>query len=357
MAATILEDIRGLQSCLAYEGLNESVFKAESTSGGLGLHTREAIPRGALVLAERPCVSVSDVSLLQNSWSNIDSSDTWAMALQVLNDSMIHMTCDLHPRSPSACAYDTSCMPPEILETLRDHTALLKRCELNSIGFSTWPELIHSSDQFSGLSGTGIFPLASLFNHSCDPNVFRYSLGDLLIFRAAREIQPGEELFISYIPNEVLSEPRRIRREFLGDRDFTCSCRKCMQGETEPGIPIEKLTVLMRAELRTLSREERIENIIDFLADPSERLLHSDQLDLQTMLATDLEISSQPEAAAKVLRDAFAFALEKLPPYDFTLAVLAFHAGDLEFAKTHCLQYMEISSDFEKIFRYERIAS
>ena len=356
MTAEVLGDISDLQSLLPYVAMSPSVFKAESTSGGLGLYTKERIHRGSLVLAERPCVSVSDASLLRQPWSNIDSSDTWAMALQVVADGMLHQTVDLHPRSQSDCIYDTTCIPSDILETLKDHTDLLKRCELNSIGYSTWPELIHGADRFSTFSGTGIFPLASLFNHSCDPNVFRYSLGDILVFRAARDIQPGEELFISYIPNEVLCEPRRIRRDFLGDRDFTCSCQKCMQGETELGIQIERLGVQMRAELRTLSREDRIENIQEFLADSAERLLHSDQLELRIMLATDLEISSQPEAAKKVWLEALNFAREKLPPFDFTLAVLAFHAGDLEFVKTHCLQYMEIV-DFQKIFRYERLPS
>ena len=104
-----------------------------------------------------------------------------------------------------------------------------------------------------------------------------------------------------------------------------------------------------------LSREDRIENIREYLIDDndgSERLLYSDSLELRVMLARDLEISSQD--AREVWEKAFAFAQGKIPGFELTHAVLAFHAGDLDFAENHCLQYLEISKfDFPKIFRYE----
>jgi len=277
------------------------------------------------------------------------------MALQIISEDKVSLLNELHPRDDEECLYDMSSMPEDLRKRLIGHEKLLKRCELNSVGYSTWPELILGASKFNSLSGTGIFPVASFFNHSCDPNVYRYSIGDLLVFRAARDILPGEELCISYIPNEVLAEPTEIREEFIGDRDFSCACRMCMQKAPTQASNIDRLDFKTRAELRMLSREDRIANIREYLNDDidgSERLLFSDNLELLVMLARDLEISSGE--AKEVWEKAFTFAQGKIPAFDLTHAVLAFHAGNINFAENHCLQYLEISkSDFPKIFRYE----
>lgn len=46
--------------------------------------------------------------------------------------------------------------------------------------------------------GVGVYPTISLLNHSFDPNCVAISLGKQVHVRALKEIQPGEELFISY---------------------------------------------------------------------------------------------------------------------------------------------------------------
>lgn len=42
----------------------------------------------------------------------------------------------------------------------------------------------------------GCYPIPSLINHSCDPNVFYYYKGRKQIFRCCKEIKIGEELFV-----------------------------------------------------------------------------------------------------------------------------------------------------------------
>ena len=80
---------------------------------------------------------------------------------------------------------------------------------------------------------------ASLFNHSCEPNVITdHRLVDdgMLVFRAARRISAGEACFIAYTASE---EPTYVRRrELFRSKSFWCVCAKCadpLEGDTFGG--------------------------------------------------------------------------------------------------------------------------
>lgn len=47
-------------------------------------------------------------------------------------------------------------------------------------------------------TGCGIFPFASLINHSCSPNLFRVCVDGSVALTARHPIQPNEQLFICY---------------------------------------------------------------------------------------------------------------------------------------------------------------
>ena len=47
--------------------------------------------------------------------------------------------------------------------------------------------------------GIGLFPVASLANHACEPNCVQSFRGRRIVFRALRPIAPGDELCITYI--------------------------------------------------------------------------------------------------------------------------------------------------------------
>ena len=47
---------------------------------------------------------------------------------------------------------------------------------------------------YSRLCGHALYHEASFFNHSCEPNVARYQLGDVAIFRTIRPVPPGKQL-------------------------------------------------------------------------------------------------------------------------------------------------------------------
>ncbi|KAF3915226.1 hypothetical protein ABW20_dc0108873 [Dactylellina cionopaga] len=80
--------------------------------------------------------------------------------------------------------------------------------------------------------GLGLFPLSARLNHSCVPNVFhRYSPSiDRLTIHALRDIQPGEELFTSYID---ICHPTVKRQQMLNHWGFRCGCTACESSDTE----------------------------------------------------------------------------------------------------------------------------
>ncbi|ORC85520.1 uncharacterized protein TM35_000341320 [Trypanosoma theileri] len=85
------------------------------------------------------------------------------------------------------------------------------------------PQQLHYSSR-----GQGIYTIGCLFNHSCDPNlqVLYSSVNDeTLTVEALRDIEPGEELLISYI-DESLPYPDR-QQQLYEHYLFTCRCSKC----------------------------------------------------------------------------------------------------------------------------------
>lgn len=75
--------------------------------------------------------------------------------------------------------------------------------------------------------GFGLYVSASYFNHDCTPNVRKERVGRLMRFYALRDIQPDEELCISYVDTQ---EARQKRREDLWKGwYFHCMCRRCAE--------------------------------------------------------------------------------------------------------------------------------
>ncbi|KAK4195038.1 hypothetical protein QBC40DRAFT_259412 [Triangularia verruculosa] len=78
----------------------------------------------------------------------------------------------------------------------------------------------------NGRDCKGLFPEIARMNHACDPNAFpRFTSKDLVMSAVAtRDIMPGEEITISYIP---LGMPSSYRAKSLGNWHFNCSCALC----------------------------------------------------------------------------------------------------------------------------------
>ena len=92
-----------------------------------------------------------------------------------------------------------------------------------SNSFGIW-ELPISPD--SENLGSAMYPSASYFNHSCDPNIAKVRQGRTVLFVTSKEVQAGEELCISYGHTErQVAERRQVLRDWWG---FNCNCSRCI---------------------------------------------------------------------------------------------------------------------------------
>jgi dimeric dUTPase (all-alpha-NTP-PPase superfamily) len=89
----------------------------------------------------------------------------------------------------------------------------------------------------SGTSAMALFMEYSLVNHMCRPNCgWEMENGSICVF-AARDIEAGAELGITYIIEEFYLNVREIRRAKLRQNfGFDCRCSVCL-GEEIPGSP------------------------------------------------------------------------------------------------------------------------
>ena len=73
--------------------------------------------------------------------------------------------------------------------------------------------------------GFGLFPLCSIFNHSCLPNCTYTNEGPQLVFRLLRPVREGEELCVNY--TELYATRDERRAELHATKSFECRCRRC----------------------------------------------------------------------------------------------------------------------------------
>ena len=98
---------------------------------------------------------------------------------------------------------------------------------------------LHSIEQRK--VATGIFPITSLVNHSCDPNSVLNFVGGphsafrRLNLRATRSILKGTEITICYGPHKNKIHSVKNRREALQNQyNFFCNCEACKTEKEEP---------------------------------------------------------------------------------------------------------------------------
>ena len=388
----LMSDLSHLQSLLGFRGRSSKLEIRPDLFGGIGVFAYAPIKQGELLLAEEPLVSVTDEELLQNPWYGQEGSDYEALALKIVQTSLFSSTESLFPREHLHQL--ATPISSKVYPTLRNHldeqaiATIIRRIELNSITFSTFPELVTS--QNNHLSSSGIFIEASNFNHSCRPNAFRYSLGEVLVIRAARDINPEEQITLSYIPNACLFENKELRQEWLQGRDFVCKCEACEAEDQERGIPCEpgnssaplsilespvfqaaqysyRLDLTTRAEINLMEPGERIESIEGLFEDEDSAGLSFDDL-ISLLICRALtyehlnlgeETSSKASRSLQAWLDAQSVATRVLPEYDFLHAVVQHHLSRVSRQASKSLkdwlwQFMRIPYESQiSIFRFE----
>ena len=71
----------------------------------------------------------------------------------------------------------------------------------------------------------GLYPLADMANHSCQPNTVRVYVGECMIVHTSTRIGQGEEITTSYVP-PTFCYPQR-QSALQRSHGFSCTCPRC----------------------------------------------------------------------------------------------------------------------------------
>jgi SET domain len=144
----------------------------------------------------------------------------------------------------------------------------------------------------------GLYPLASMINHSCVPNAVRVFVNqrddkELMIVHACQNIPKGNEVVWSYIP-VIDSYPIRLKT-LKSTHNFVCQCTRC-KAEAHLWKTNECLINLHKNVTKLLSSttSSALEAITDTeIFDSFQKQIHCLEYDL--LLSTNLIISSRNE--------------------------------------------------------------
>eukprot|EP01113_Clastostelium_recurvatum_P049525 TRINITY_DN9189_c0_g1_i1.p1 TRINITY_DN9189_c0_g1~~TRINITY_DN9189_c0_g1_i1.p1 ORF type:complete len:605 (-),score=58.13 TRINITY_DN9189_c0_g1_i1:14-1828(-) len=72
---------------------------------------------------------------------------------------------------------------------------------------------------------TGVFPLAAMMSHSCQPNAYYKISGSTMEVRAIRDIAQGEPICDTYV--DLLDTTIQRQEKLMRDKFFFCDCSRC----------------------------------------------------------------------------------------------------------------------------------
>ncbi|KAJ8934380.1 hypothetical protein NQ314_013421 [Rhamnusium bicolor] len=106
-----------------------------------------------------------------------------------------------------------------------------------------YDEMDEHSGNFLNNEGVALYSLQSSCNHSCTPNSEPTYLHNnhRLSLVAIKDIEEGDEIFISYLDECMLDRSRHSRRkDLMKNYIFACKCPKCEEQVEEPDITSEE---------------------------------------------------------------------------------------------------------------------
>ncbi|EFX89935.1 SET and MYND domain-containing 5 protein [Daphnia pulex] len=105
-----------------------------------------------------------------------------------------------------------------------------------------YQEMENESGDFLNNEGSALFAIQSACNHSCEPNcisTFPFSNHTVALV-ASKDLEEGEEIFISYLDECAQSRSRHSRRKILKENYlFHCNCSRCQLEADEPDMTSE----------------------------------------------------------------------------------------------------------------------
>lgn len=120
--------------------------------------------------------------------------------------------------------------------------------------------VIFRSNAYTLTDGTiAMFPKVARINHSCRPNAANIwsAASNMRIIWAARDIQPGEEVTVTYAPLLKKSEERQRR---LAPYGFRCTCEACHDHEQTDPLRLKMGRILHELEDRLARSTSSVAN-------------------------------------------------------------------------------------------------
>ena len=95
--------------------------------------------------------------------------------------------------------------------------------------------------------GSGLYHSLSIFNHSCDPNVYPFFYQDMVVVRTIHPIKAGQELCTSYAEYFACCDKVERQKRLEEHYCFTCDCPACKFNwpkiEIPPSLTPEEILV------------------------------------------------------------------------------------------------------------------
>jgi len=195
--------------------------------GGRRLTTARAVQPGEVILCAAPAISWphDGVSELVSGFLSADGAVQ--MSILSLADPSLDADLDLIPdpawrHEATTTRLQHACERTELARSIAEGfqggrvlelvEKLLRIAEANCHAFE---------------SRVGLFPLASIANHSCEPNCGHTTHGGALRYYANRAIAEGEQITISYLCDLLATSTRERRTTLLLQKCFFCCCARC----------------------------------------------------------------------------------------------------------------------------------
>ncbi|KAK6436857.1 hypothetical protein LTR95_006950 [Oleoguttula sp. CCFEE 5521] len=171
---------------------------------GHGLVASQSIKRGTCIIEEFPIVAVQPVASEQKLNMPLERQ------IMALSSEALKVIDELY--------HDPLKVDHRLLDKSRLYAIRMAVFRTNSVSMGE-----------IGQYGTGLFPLCSRLNHSCNAKVhhsFNIATGKETVY-AVRQINKGEELVTSYIPTAWRTKKQRAELLQQG-WDFLCTCKVCV---------------------------------------------------------------------------------------------------------------------------------
>ncbi|KXJ85949.1 hypothetical protein Micbo1qcDRAFT_180347 [Microdochium bolleyi] len=214
-----------------------------SKGKGRGFFATADIPIGSVVLAEVPAITLETKT--PRGSDPVDIRTPLVTQFQ----SIMSQWHTLPPyRKDQLARIDIAYMAPAVLRTTQsfmEHYLGCPAAEMCTVPhveaqLSATPILAFFNNAFEFRTEDrtrhlGLYPFLARMNHSCEPNlIYEFDKQGKMYCVTARDIEKGEEFFISYLDTSDTVTQRE--RKLFDKWTFTCTCRRCQFGDQLPAL-------------------------------------------------------------------------------------------------------------------------